>query len=81
MIRLTHDDMICGDIKVEDVLSPCVQHSSLVLWQTCVDDHNMQYLAGVYIKRRMKLVDGAKVESSWQTESGWLSGTSSSATI
>ena len=56
MIRLTHDDMICGDIKVEDVLSSCVQCSSLVLRQTCVDDHNMRYLAGVCIKR-MKLIE------------------------
>ena len=31
-----------------------------------------------FISRERKLVDGAKEELSWQTESGWLSGASSS---
>ena len=34
-----------------------------------------------FISRERKLLHGAKEESSWQTESGWLSGASSSATI
>ena len=72
--------MICGDIKVEDMFSSCLMFFFGSLANLCGLTMTCDILPQ-FISRERKLVDGDKEVSNWRTESGWLSGESSSATI